>query len=560
MERRVRPTQPPQWWEDLGSWARLSLAGVVAAGLLAIGLGWYIPQQVEERYLQAQVEADQSVLAVLLSTQALVPGSGADLSDIDDFVDRSISRGDFSRVKLWSPDGTIIYSDETQLIGQTFPLEEDFVEVLETGVPLSHLSDLSADENQFERTLGDALLETYLPVMNDGEVVAVWEVYRTVDRLGEAVTGTRTVVWGSVALGLGLLALFLVSAYGALFRRLQRKRHEAEARSDDLATLLEVTRSVTRAEDPDVLAHEIVDHLCGIGGVGGARITLVRDETEEVLASSGADVDAGPVVTISVPDRGDGLLHLDVAADSSTSDPPDLVVLEAALEEFRIGLERIRLTADREQSRIRMAGLMERLVNAQEDERRRIVGEVHDGLGQDLHRVLFGLRGSTDATDETMRAQLSELEELVIGSSQRLRRLLHDLRPSTIEDVGLVAALYGLAERMHDDYRLNVDLHLALPEEPSIPVRVALYRIAQEALHNVVKHAGTHSADLTVARDNGSIELRVADAGHGLAATASDGLGMWLMQERARAVGGSLVVDSGASGTSVLAIIPTEAP
>src|SRR5205814_721126 len=92
--------------------------------------------------------------------------------------------------------------------------------------------------------------------------------------------------------------------------------------------------------------------------------------------------------------------------------------------------------------------LLTSLVSAQEDERKRIVGEIHDGLGQDLHRVLFGLRGCRSGAGDDVGEELARLEQVVEQSSRTLRRLLQDLRPSTIDDVGLVASLRSLADRV----------------------------------------------------------------------------------------------------------------
>ena len=545
------------WWEDLGPWARVSLAGILAASLLALGLGWYIPDQVEQQFLQAQMDSDQSILDVLSSTDALIPNSDADLESLDDFVHQAVLRGDFVRAKLWTLDGTVLYSDEPLLIGRSYEPDHEFEEVRITQQPVSHISTLDDAENEFEQGIEGPLLETYLPVEQNGEVVAVWEVYRSLEGLNSAVSGVRTAVWGSVALGLGILAIFLVSAYGGLISSVQRRRRDAEARSQELGTLLELARTTIQTLDPTVLAEETVRLVCESGSYQMVRLTSELEGTAEVLAETGIDGEGGWEHAEVGATSDQGVVRL--AGLRGDDQHMASTLLEAALEEYRIGADRAALYRHLEDSRAQLASVMERLVVAQEDERQRIVGEVHDGLGQDLHRILFSIRGSRGATDSDMRTELETLEEIVTESSRRLRRLLQELHPSTIDDIGLVASVRGLIERMHEDYGLNVDLHLDMSEEPAIPQRTALFRITQEALQNVVKHAGTLSADVRITRQNGSIELRVADAGAGMVPKEKPGLGLWLMEERARSVGGTVVFDSGAAGTSVTARIPMEA-
>ncbi len=161
---------------------------------------------------------------------------------------------------------------------------------------------------------------------------------------------------------------------------------------------------------------------------------------------------------------------------------------------------------------------------------------------------------------EETAEELERLEAIVAGSVGRLRRLLQDLRPSTLEDVGLGAALRGLVDRMGRDDGVRVELRGddRVPPELPLAVLVAVFRIAQEALLNVLKHSTSRQAVLEVGARNGVLELRIADEGRGLPPAPREGLGLWLMRERAEAVGGTLSVDSGRTGTVVTAVIPIE--
>lgn len=547
------------WWRHLGPWARISLAGIVAAGLLAVSLGWYIPRQVEREFLAAQVASDQAVLDVLSSTDSLIPATGSDLATLDEFVTQSVLRGDFVRAKLWTLDGTVLYSDEPALIGRSFEPDDEFEEVRLTRQAVSQLSSLDAAENEFEHDLGGELLETYLPVIDDGEVVAIWEVYRSLDGLNGAVRGVRTAVWASVALGLGLLAMFLVTAFGGLVSSVERRRRDAETRSSELTTLLDVARATVATLDPHELAIRTVELLAATDGYDWVRLASIGPDELTVLAEAASVADSDGLWEDAEVATGENTI-LRLSARRAPDVPPGSAMLATALEEYRIGVERAVLYQDLDKSRLELSKLMERLVVAQEDERQRIVGEVHDGLGQDLHRILLGIRGSQAATEDQIWDELGTLESIVVDAIKKLRRLLQDLHPSTIDDIGLAASIRGLIERMQEDYGLQVDVHLDVPQEPPIPTRTALFRITQEALHNVVKHANTRSADVRITRSNGAIELRVADAGSGIVDDAGSGLGLWLMEERARSAGGTFTIDTGPAGTSVTAKIPVEMP
>lgn len=564
----------------LSSWGRISFVGLGAAALLAIGLGLYIPRQVERHMLQAQADSNQQVLEALLGSRMLPlrdPESG--FEKLDRFVSSAILRGDFVRVKLWSPDGRIIYSDDRRLVGRSFPRSDEIRGAL-AGVPQSELSNLSDPENQLERGLAHRLLEFYLPVERDGRVVAVWEVYQSLDRFEGQLSRVRLAVWVSVASGLGVLLVFLVSSFGSLLSVIHQRRRDAEARSRDLAALLKVSRSVSSTLDPVTLCRAAVNTVQREGryrAVGLIRRTGNGSKPPVMAMSADPGCPAGCIEEIGPGgvDGPPGCSSLVVELRGEQKEPLALVacrtasegfsgedrgLLETAGEHIRMALENAHLYETLSLAQHHQRRLTRRLVTAHEEERKRIVGEIHDGLGQDLHRVLFGLRGSRGAPPEETAEELQRLEAVVAGSVDHLRRLLHDLRPSTLEDVGLGAALRGLIDRLKDD-GLRVELRGDDRISPELPlaVRVAVFRITQEALANVLKHSASRRAVVQIEATNGILGLRVADEGRGLPPPPGDGLGLWLMRERAEAVGGALSVDSGPTGTVVTAAIPLKA-
>ncbi|MDP2318257.1 MAG: sensor histidine kinase [Acidobacteriota bacterium] len=211
-----------------------------------------------------------------------------------------------------------------------------------------------------------------------------------------------------------------------------------------------------------------------------------------------------------------------------------------------LGDERARLaarTADLEQ-------LTRLLLRAQEDERRRIARELHDEAGQVLTavKIELDLDGHTDAGARVGRALA------------QVRDLSNLLRPSALDDLGLVAALRALAADVSERSRLQVDLeidgHTALPPG----VEVVLYRVMQEALTNAVRHARATRVRACLGLGPSLAVLTVEDDGQGLAPDVRPGLGWLGMQERVTAAGGTLAIAGhGAPGVRVTASLPVEA-
>lgn len=197
------------------------------------------------------------------------------------------------------------------------------------------------------------------------------------------------------------------------------------------------------------------------------------------------------------------------------------------------------------------------VVAAQEAERRRLAGDIHDGISQRLVSLGYHLDAAdrTVTTDPTYAASQIVLARDLAGLCfDEARAAIGGLRPPVLDDLGLTGALASLARSAPE---LAVSLELSddrLPEH----VEVALYRIAQEALQNIQKHASATVAWLTFAVDSGNAHLEIRDDGIGFTRTASGGYGLQSMTERAELIGGTLTVRSRPGcGTTVLAVIPT---
>ena len=205
-----------------------------------------------------------------------------------------------------------------------------------------------------------------------------------------------------------------------------------------------------------------------------------------------------------------------------------------------------------------------RLITAQEEERTRIARELHDDFTQRLALQGIGLTQVWKKMAESETEGRSKIQELIKDNREILSDmhvLSHQLHSSRLEHVGLAPALMGLCEEMSSKYRIPVDFRergtfADIPKNVSL----CLFRVAQEALGNVVKHSGANRADVEITGAANEICLRIADAGIGFDPTLRNthsGIGLMGMRERLRLVGGVISVRSAPSqGTEILAQVP----
>ena len=201
-----------------------------------------------------------------------------------------------------------------------------------------------------------------------------------------------------------------------------------------------------------------------------------------------------------------------------------------------------------------------RALDAQEGERLRVAQDLHDEVGQTLTSVVLQLGRTSKRVPDAHRAELVEAQETVRASLEEVRRIALQLRPEALDDLGLATALRVLGNRLEEDRDLTVEVRVMEP----LPVltqeeELVIYRVAQEALTNVVRHAGCTRADVSLELLDGRLELRVADDGRGVA-RGDEGGGIRGMRERAVLVGARLDISgSRAGGTEVRLALPLDA-
>ena len=238
--------------------------------------------------------------------------------------------------------------------------------------------------------------------------------------------------------------------------------------------------------------------------------------------------------------------------------PTALAVQGEPAEEIARLTESFRRLLDRIESERRRSGQL--VLRAQEAERRRLARDLHDEVNQALTAILLRLEALSGGLPPERAAELAEVKRLANQAMQELLSLARQLRPSALDDHGLIAAIDGQLKGFAD--QTGVETRLTTHGSPASlddDQQTAIYRIVQEALSNVRQHAGAREVSVELVAPNGSrpgpaTELRIRDDGHGFdPSLGSEGLGLEGMAERARLIGGDLDVRSAPGrGTSVI--------
>ncbi|HSF37525.1 MAG TPA: sensor histidine kinase [Nocardioides sp.] len=364
--------------------------------------------------------------------EGLVDGDAAAIDRLDRTVLDRLLVGDVRRIKVWAADGTVLYSDRTELIGAVYPLGDDELDVIRDGGTDAELSDLSRPENRYERDLGGDLLEVYTRIRSPEGDPLLFEAYFTADELGEQ----RAAV----------LDRFLPITIGAL----------------------------------------------------------------------------AALVALTTP----------------------LMLL----------LNRRLTRAARERER-----LLEAAVRASDAERLRIARDLHDGVVQDLAGSSMALSTLAARSEAPLAEELEDVGRSLRVSMRSLRSLLVEIYPPDLHTAGLAAALHDLVAPL-TAAGVQVDADVSGDEDASDATVALVWRVAQEAVRNVARHARASRMSLTVRRDGDTLVLEVVDDGAGFdpGTAAGDGhFGLRAAESLVREHGGSMEVESApGSGTMVRVEVP----
>lgn len=427
----------------LARWSLSARFAAASALVLIVGaalLGAWVTRQIEENVLHRAaansamyVEAliGPSIRQANISKQWAPEGQSLEIA----FAELTSTRRIVS-IKVWAPDGTILYATDRSLVGRIFA--NDGLRTALRGEVVSDRSDLDEDENVSERQSARELIETYIPIRDEpsGQVVAVAEFYQPTDLLDVDLRQSRLWTWGLI--GLATVAMYLL--------------------------LYKIVRS----------GSDTIEHQRHQLGIAVDQLSLTTRRLREASAAR-AETD------------------------------------EASL--------------------------------------RRVARELHDGLAQDLAAALITMKGGDGSamTRAALESALAEVRALASGLAAP------DVAPLALPDV--VDQVCAEHERKTGQ-PVERDVH-DLPSEVVEPVKIAVYRVLQEALSNSFRHAGPGPVRVVAAVRDGVLRIECLDDGPGIHANGSKGLGLRSMRERVELLDGSLTIARrGGRGTVVRAVIP----
>ncbi|GAC1301468.1 MAG: hypothetical protein NVSMB27_41780 [Ktedonobacteraceae bacterium] len=318
--------------------------------------------------------------------------------------------------------------------------------------------------------------------------------------------------------------------------------------------------------EPDAVLSTIVATVRETLKLSYAAIEIPKGPDFTLAAASGVPP-AKEAVRLPLVHQGEavGTLLITPRGRDDTLTPADLRLLDDLTHQIGNAVHTVRLTSDLQALTRDLQRSRERLVSAREEERRRLRRDLHDGLGPMLSAILLkvGLVRTLyqrDAeTTETLLKQLETEIESVIGD---IRRVVYNLRPPALDELGLLGALREYVARIGNNdakmLHVSVDAPKRLPTLPAA-VEVAAYRIVQEAMTNVIRHASAHSCCVRIRVEDG-LQIEVSDDGTGIDEAGRPGVGLTSMRERAEELGGTFSVSkTDPQGTLVRACLPLPA-
>lgn len=287
-------------------------------------------------------------------------------------------------------------------------------------------------------------------------------------------------------------------------------------------------------------------------------LVMPRMDGYQVLAEMKRDaaLRRTPVIVISSTDEMESIVRcIEMGATDYLTKPFDPVLLYARIRGSLAGLHEERMALLREQ--------FAQVTEAQEDERQRFARELHDGLVPflaSMHIQLHTLGKRLVQEQHPLADEIQQLAEQAQATSREIRRLVHDLRPVALDELGLVPALRHHLAQCEREHGLAIGLEADGGQRLPAPVETALFRIVQEAVNNVVRHAQAGRVDVTLKRDVDHVRLQIVDDGLGFDAQlprSHRGIGLWSMCERVEQLGGQFEVRSApGQGTSLIAAVP----
>lgn len=358
----------------------------------------------------------------------------------------------------------------------------------------------------------------------------------------------------------GLAAFLATGAVAVLFQplrvRLQRTvdRLMYGQRDDPVGMLTHLAQRLETADSPERILSTLVETIATALKLPYVALWLPESESQwQPVAVYGRQADDQLMIPLLHQNREIGRLAVSPRGPGERFSREDERLLAAIAQLSATTVQAARLSQELQQSR-------RQIVTSREEERRRLRRDLHDGLGPVLASVALQADTARDLTDSDpaeTKAILNSIMDQAQAAVTDVRRLVYNLRPPALDELGLVGALRQAAQA----YQHQVRIHFDVPDLPPLPaaVEVAAYRCGVEALNNVARHAQARNCTVTI-RVNDGLRLVIEDDGVGLPETIVSGVGLISMQERAAELGGTCTVARSPAGGAQVTVLLSMSP
>jgi signal transduction histidine kinase len=359
----------------------------------------------------------------------------------------------------------------------------------------------------------------------------------------------------------------LTEAFNAMTEALDRSRRQILRRNAELSALNAIAVTVSGSLHLDEILEGALAKVLEVMNLRAGWIFLEEEGGHVLAACAGLSADAAreqaahASVPLKAKERALGVMKV-VTGEDRTLNEEDLKLLMAIGHQIALAVENARLYEEVQRKEEIRRQLLDKLITAQEEERRRLSRELHDEVGQSLTALIMNL-GSAEASVppqfDAIRRHLGEIRGLLATTLEEIRRLMVDLRPTVLDDLGLIPAIRWFAETHFKRAQIEHLLEVAGNRRRLPPhVETALFRVVQEAITNIVRHSGARRAEVRLEFRDGLVAAEISDDGKGFDPKAAQGgLGLLGMEERVTFLGGrwTIKTDLGA-GTRISLEIP----
>jgi signal transduction histidine kinase len=354
------------------------------------------------------------------------------------------------------------------------------------------------------------------------------------------------------------VSLIATGLIAVLFQPLrERLQHWVERfvfgeRHNPYAVISQFNQRLEANVSPNMLLPGIAETIAQALKLRYVSIALQDGDQLKTDAVYGQPADGGRITTLPlmVGQETVGQMVIGQGADDRALDAAERQLLDNIAQQTGIAAHAVQLSQALQQSR-------QQIITAREEERRRLRRDLHDGLGPSLaaHTIKVGTaKLLLESNPQTAAAILSDLENGLADSLTDIRRLVYNLRPPALDQLGLVGALRDFIQQCNGKTNITLNVTEPLPALPAA-VEVAAYRIVQEAVTNVLRHADAAHCQVNI-QFGTDLLISIQDDGVGIALDAKHGIGLKSMQERAEELGGRFILESRAGSTVITVHLP----